>query len=61
MSFPAVSIICLPPASRDPSSSDEDGLTILVIMRDGPEQGDQAWLGSVFSPPVSWKSYGHSR
>lgn len=51
----------LPTSSRGPNCSPEDGLTILVIMRDGPPQGDRAWPGSVFLRPVSWRSSGPSR
>lgn len=60
-SMTVVLSLWLPTSSRGPNCSPEDGLTILVIMRDGPPQGDRAWLGSVFLRPVSWRSSGLSR
>lgn len=60
-SMTVVLSLWLPTSSRGPNCSPEDGLTILVIMRDGPPQGDRAWPGSVFLRPVSWRSSGPSR
>lgn len=60
-SMTVVLSLWLPTSSRGPNCSPEDGLTIMVIMRDGPPQGDRAWPGSVFLRPVSWRSSGPSR